>query len=173
MRRNDELFQASLLQREILTKGTETLTVDLSNDPRWDRSRENEIEVYAYNREGYLRSGSKGYLAGRLAGGASDASAGRRGSLGLLESTTEVRPGDHTGAPEARIWGVVAGVAGYQGEGLRLRYADDDAKGFRDVLMAIGETFHSMHGVASKPVIHLLTSSQPSSPSLAREFSTP
>ena len=126
---NDELFQASLLQREILTKGTETLTVDLSNDPRWDRSRENEIEVYAYNREGYLRSGSKGYLAGRLAGGASDASAARRGSLGLLESTTEVRPGDQPGAPEARIWGW-SQVSRLSGAGLRLRYADD-AKGFR------------------------------------------
>jgi hypothetical protein len=79
-----------------------TLSVDLAGDPRLKPGEENEIEVQAYNGEGYLRS------------------------RGLRVSYTA--PGVRGSA--AKLWAVVAGVADYTGDKIDLRFAAKDAADF-------------------------------------------
>ena len=86
---------------------TLALSVDLSNDPRLKPGEENEIEVLAFNEEGYLSS--RGLTFGYTAPG-----------------QQEVAKPD--------VWAIVTGVSNYSGEALDLRYAAKDADDFAQAM---------------------------------------
>ena len=84
-----------------------TLEVDLAGDPRLKPGAENQIEVFAFNAEGYLRS------------------RGHRLSF--------TPPGERTvGKPD--VWAIVTGVSDYRGNAIDLQYAAKDAEDFATAL---------------------------------------
>lgn len=87
-----------------------TLEEDLRNDPRMVPGQTNTIEVFARNREGYLRS---------------------RGVV------TEFEMAGATPAPQ--LYAIVAGVSNYRGEALDLGLAAADAQAFAQAVRVGGE----------------------------------
>ena len=83
------------------------LTIDIKGHPLLKQGKKNRIEVKAYNAEGYLSS--RGVIVDYDAPGT---------------ATSEI----------PTLWAIVAGVSGYSGETIDLRYAAKDA---RDIATAL------------------------------------
>ena len=83
---------------------TLSIPLDLANDPRLVRGKKNEIEVQAFNAEGYLSS------------------------RGLSITFDDPRETDVVEKPD--VWALVVGISHYQGGKIDLHYAAKDADDF-------------------------------------------
>lgn len=126
------------------------LRVDLKDDPRLKPGEANEIVVYAYEAEDYLRS---------------------RGS-----EVFYTPPGRKV-EKRIRVWGIVVGTSEYRGRMLKLRYAAKDAADFAKALeLAAKRLFGPEYGPDCVQISVLTTDSgaelRPTRARLANEFET-
>lgn len=99
-------------ERRVSDDGAISLTLDPSGAAGWKPGEENEVRVVPWNEDGYV--------SGRGA-------------------TVRVRDPGLADTGPAQLWGIVAGVSDYAGEGIDLQLAGQDAVSFARMLDVAGE----------------------------------